>query len=293
MYSYLCIEYANPSNHQDSITINFKLRNSSIVPPWIDQVLKAQQKYSIDDPSRFYGFGSFDEQEKTALLKINNCIDIINSHEKIITRKLTSVADQDTLNYLHNIFEIYHGLLNQQTHPFFVSANKQVQNALADLNICVHSCESISRGNKPRHVVTYFGLPKTKTLSNEHYDLFTDIFEFGTVYLNYVEIGKTIEDLAIDNDRYISDEAFKPFNFFSADFAVNFSKPDLSQVFNKRDLVREYYLTHSKFFLDRGYYAGHPHLNLGKIPLADIDYSHRDVLQSVQTRQYVKSVNFI
>lgn len=293
MYSYLCIEYANPSNHEDSIKIKFKLRNSSIVPLWIDQVLSAQQKYKIDDPERFYGFSSYTQQEKSALLKINKCIDVINSHEKIITRKISSITDQDTLNYLHNIFEIYHGLLDQQTHPFFVSASKHVQNALADLNICVHMCESIVRGNNPRHVVTYFGLPKTKTLSNEHYGLFTDIFEFGTVYLNYVEIGKTIEDLAIDNDRYISDQAFKPFNFFSADFVVNFFESKLDQVFKKRDLVRDYYLKNSKFFLDRGYYAGHPHLNLGKIPLADIDYSRRDVLQSIQTRQYVKSVNFI
>lgn len=293
MYSYLCIEYANPLNHQDSITINFKLRNSSIVPLWVDQVLKAKQTYSIDDPTRFYGFDSYYEQEKTALLKINNCIDIINSHEKIITRKLTSVTDQDTLNYLHNIFEVYHGLLDRQTHPFFVGASKQVQDALADLNIFVHRCESIVRGNNPRHVITYFGLPKTMKLAEEHYTLFTDIFEFGTVYLNYVEIGKTIEDLALDNDRYISDEAFKPFSFFSADFAVTFFESDLNWIFEKRDLVRNYYLKHSKFFLDKGYYAGHPHLTLGKIPLADIDYSQPDVLQLIQTRQYVKSVNFI
>jgi len=293
MYSYLCIEYADPLNHEDSIKIKFKLRNSSIVPLWVDQVLKAQQKYSIDDPTRFYGFESYYEQEKTALLKINNCIDIINSHSEIIKRKLTSVTDQDTLNYLHNIFEVYHGLLDQQTHPFFTSASKQVKDALADLNICVHRCESIVRGNKPRHVVTYFGLPKSLTLTDEHYNLFTDIFEFGTVYLNYVEIGKTIEDLAMDDDRYISDEAFKPFNFFSADFVVNFFESNLNQVFERRDLVRNYYLKHSKFFLAKGYYAGHSHLNLGKIPLADIDYRQPDVLQLIQTRQYVKSVNFI
>lgn len=293
MYSHVCIEYADPLNHDDSITIKFKLRNSSIVPLWIEQVLLAQQKYQIDNPGRFYGFSSYAEQEKSALSKINKCIDTINSHEQIITRKLLSVTDQDTLNYLHNIFEVYHGLLDQQTHPFFVSASKHVQNALADLNIFVHMCESIVRGNNPRHVVTYFGLPKTKTLANEHYNLFTDIFEFGTIYLNYVEIGKTIEDLAIDNDRYISDEAFKPFNFFSADFVVNFFDSDLNRVFEKRDLVRNYYLTHSKFFLDKGYYMGHPHLNLGKIPLAELDHSRDDVLQLVQPRQYVKSVYFI
>jgi hypothetical protein len=260
---------------------------------WIDQVLEAQKNYAIDDPSRFYGFGSLREQQQTAVLKINHCIDIINSHDYVITRKLESVDDQDTLNYLHHIFEIYHGLLDQQTHPFYTSASKTVQQALANLNICVHRCESAARGNRPRHVVTYFGLPKTKTLSDMHYNLFTDISEFGSVYLNYVEIGKTIEDLAVDNDRYIADQAFKPFRFFSADFVVNFFNSDLNAVFKKRDLVRDYYLSHSKFFLDRGYYMGHPHLNLGKIPLADLDCDKQNVLQLIQTRQFVKSVTFI
>jgi hypothetical protein len=32
--------------------------------------------------------------------------------------------------------------------------------------------------------------------------------KFGTVYLNYCEIGKTVEDLANDNDKYIGDDAF-------------------------------------------------------------------------------------
>jgi hypothetical protein len=293
MYSHLCIEYANPLNLSDSVKLNFKLRNYDIVPMWVNQVLEAQKTHAIDDPARFYGFESLHEQEQTAVLKINDCIDIINSHDYIITRKLESVHDQDTLNYLHHIFEVYHGLLDQQTHPFYTSAGKTVQQALANLNICVHRCESVARGNKLRHVVTYFGLPKTKTLSDVDRNLFTDVSEFGSVYLNYVEIGKTIEDLAIDNDSYIDDQAFKPFHFFSADFVVHFFNSDLNAVFKKRELVRDYYLNHAKFFLDRGYYMGHPHLNLGKIPLADLDCDKQNVLQLIQTRQFVKSVTFI
>jgi hypothetical protein len=290
MYNYICIEYADPNNLSDSFPIQFRLRENSVVPKWASKLIDAQKQYTIDDPYRFYGFDDKQTQTSQALAKINSCIDVINSHRPIINRKLSDINDVDTLNYLHHIFEVYHGLLDQQTNEFYLSANIEVQQALADLNICVHRCESIVQGSVPRHVVTYYGLPKTDVLELEDYELFTDVYKFGTVYLNYVEIGKTIEDLAIDNDQYIADEAFQPFKHYSADFGVLFADSDIDQVCCKRDLVREYYLTHSDFFLQQRLYTDHPFLKIGRIPLADIDSSPHDVLQLLRTRQYVKSV---
>ena len=290
MYKYLCIEYADPDNLIDSIPIRFRLRDNSVVPKWTDKLIKAQRHYTIDDPSRFYGFEDKQTQITQALSRINSCIDIINSHEPIVERRLDTVNDTDTLNYLHHIFEVYHGLLDQQTHEFYLTATKEVQQALADLNICVHRCESIAQGSTPRHVVTYFGLPKTDVLDINDYELFTDIYKFGTVYLNYVEIGKTIEDLAVDNDQYIADEAFQPFTHYSADFGVLYADSDRRQVDQRRTLVQDYYLNNSEFFLQRGLYAEHPYLKIGKIPLADLDSPPNNVLQLLRTRQYVKSV---
>lgn len=289
---YLNIEYADPSNLSDSITVKFKLRNNSFVPLWVERVTTAQKDYVIDDPKRFYGFGSIEDQIEYALQEINKCIRIINNYDQIIDKKLNSISDYDTLNYLHHIFEVYHGLLDQQTHPFYINAPDAVKHALAQLNICVHRCESVSRGASPRHVVTYYGLPKTKKLSAEHFDLFTDIYNFGTVYLNYVEIGKTLEDLTIDNDQYIGEEAFKPFDFYSADFCVMYHDSNLSHVLDKRSKIKNYFNANASFFLDRGYYAGDPRLNPGRIPLADIDSHGREVLQLLERRQFVKSVYF-
>ena len=114
MYKKLIIDYADPRDLDNSISLEFLLRNNPIVPRWIERVKAAQQKYPIDDPTRFYGFGN--NQIELALVKINRCIELINSYQLIINRKLNSITDQDTLNYLHNIFEKYHGLLNQQNH---------------------------------------------------------------------------------------------------------------------------------------------------------------------------------
>jgi len=293
MYTYLCVEYADPANHSDSIILKYKLCQNSVVPKWIDKLTQAQAKYPIDDPTRFYGFGNIPSQIDYALTKINQCIDIINSHREIIYRRLSDINDADTLNYLHNIFEVYHGLLDQQTHEFYLSAPIKVRTALADLNIAVHRCESAARENEARHVVTYFGLPKTDQLALVDYDCFTDQYIAGTVYLNYVEIGKTLENLAVDNDHYISDEAFKPFRYYSADFLILFTDSNINRVTTKRELMKKYYNSNMDFFTAQGLEFAHPYLRPGKIPLAELDSSSLDVLQLLQTRQYVKSVKLI
>lgn len=293
MKKYLHIIYCSPKTLTNDIMVSYQLRNHEFVQQWANTLLEAQKLYSIDDPERFYGFKSFEEEQKYAIEKINQCIDIINSHRKIIERKVTSVFDQDTLNYLHHIFEIYHGLLDQQTHEFYTSANATVKKSLADLNILVHRCESVMAGANPRHVVTYFGMPKTKTLDRKHYDYFTDITEFGTVYLNYVEIGKTLEDLAVDQDQYIGEQAFKPYKFYSADFSVRFHDSNLVDVENKRIKIKEYFFKNEDFFKKRNLSFDHYMLRPGRIPLADLCSHGAEIISLLTSRQCVKSIKLV
>ena len=186
-------------------------------------------------------------------------------------------------------------MLDQQNHEFWLDAPVKVRKALADLNVLVHRCESVQCNANPRHVVTYYGLPKTKTLDIEDYAHFTDKIEFGTVYLNYVEIGKTLEDLAYDNDQYISDEAFQPFHHYSADFNVKFWTNTDRQIESKRAIIKSYYDDNKKFFKDKKLSWGHPYLTSGSLPLADLVYngSKKELLEELKTHQHVGSVELI
>lgn len=156
---YLLIEYADPEDQLESITLTYRLRNNPIVPKWIERMRLAQartDKYPIDDPDRFYGFSPIELQREQALFDINQCIDNINAHKELVWRRPESVDDQDCLNYLHHIFEVYHGLLDEQGDK-----DNHLRYMLSRLNVLVHRCESVARGAAPRHVVTYYGLPKT------------------------------------------------------------------------------------------------------------------------------------
>lgn len=278
-------------DHSDSLPLTYRLLDNPVVPKWIERVETAQRSYHIDAPDRFYGFGPLDQQVNTALTKINQCIDTINSHKPIISRRLEQVDDQDTLNYLHHIFEVYHGLLDCQNTEYWNSAPPLVRLALADLNILVHRCESVYRGAVPRHVVTWYGLPKTKTLDVNDYQYFTRRYESGTVYLNYVEIGKTFEDLATDNDRYIAPDAFRPFQHYSADFNVRFADVSDAQLDTHHNKLVKYYREQEEFFNQRGLNFGHCLMQPGQVPLAQL-VTNIDVIKELTNRQYVLSVNF-
>ena len=292
MFSNLEIEYADPCNLQNSVKLNYQLLDHPLVLLWCERLVTAQQKYSIDDPKRFYGFGSLQQQQKSAVEIINYHISVINNFKPVIEKTLDSVYDQDTLNYIHWCFETYHGHLDQQDKSLFASAPDNVKFSLSELNVAVHRCESVAHGAKPRHVTTYYGLPKKYKLAQEHYQYFTSLYKFGTVYINYVEIGKTLENSAIDNDRYITDQAFKPFEFYSADFTVLFYNSTAAEVDALKHKMNIFYDNNQQFFIDRNYSKQDPRLAPGRIPVAELktDYSELEVLNLIELHQYIKSV---
>jgi hypothetical protein len=281
MFTKLHIEYANPADLHDSIMVQYHLRDNPVVARWVKKVMLAQQQYEIDDPARFYGFGSIKDQQHNALEKINRCITTIKLYYPEVTGQyVADVADQDLLNYWHFIFETYHGLLDKQQ-----ASNTALRPVLADLNICVHRCESVARGAEPRHVVTWYGLPKTDVLDLADYDQVQYTWGAGTVFLNYAEIGKTLEDLAFDNDQYIRSGAFQPFRHYSADFVVRFYEQTPEQAAEKRAIIDAYYRSQRAVFGEwQSCYRP------GAVAVADI--VDPVPFKELETRQYIKSVLF-
>lgn len=282
-------------NHEFDLT--FQVHDTSIAQRWADALSEGLEKYPLDDPKRFYGFDDIETEKAAAVERICQTIDIINAHSPIIDRKPYGVDDQDTLNYLHHIFEVYHGLLDQQTHPYYVSAPASVQKALADLNVDVHRCENALRNPGPRFTCTWYGLPKTRLYEPNDFSLLTNEYKFGDVYINYVEIGKTLEDLFYDNDNYIAPEAFRPLKHFSADFVVKFFDVDPAIAAREADRMWAYYYSHLDEFTQLGWGegVGRAALNPGLIPVASLQsgLKQETILTLLQPRQNITEVKLV
>lgn len=273
-----------------TVRLNFNIRPTPLAELWLER-MQHRDKWPMDDPTRFYGFGAMAQETARAENMIKQCMTVINSYDPIIDRSYTSLDDRDLLNYLHSIFEQYHGLLDQQNSIWWNNAPAHVRKALADLNIAVHRCESLAANNPARLVCTWFGMPKQYKLDPAlALNYGTTQIEFGTVYLNYVEIGKTLEDLTIDQDKYISQSAFKPFEYYSADFSVAFYNYNHIQ---KLPDMEKYHQQHLDFFVAKGVGSVYDVRALPlRFPVADLEDSRtpQELLELISQNQFVKQV---
>lgn len=274
----------------DPMQLRFAVRQNPIADAWLER-MSQRDAWPMDDPTRFYGFDSKPKEILTAENLILRCIETINDIEPVIDRPFTSVHDQDYLNYLHHIFETYHGLLDQQTHEFWRRAPDAVRQALAQLNIAVHRCESLG-SPRPRLVCTWFGMPKIYKLDPDRAVQYGSMtVPSGTVCLNYVEIGKTLEDLAQDQDQYIEDDAFQPWQRYSADFFVPFFDIDTRA---NLPVMEKYLDQHRDFFVARGIENVYNAQVLPmRYPVADLEdsRSQSELTDLIQQRQYITRVS--
>ena len=284
-YRYLAVELG----HQDTITLRFSIRNTPVAELWLDRMRYTDQ-WPLDNPDRFYGFGTLEQERLRAEHYIQKCIATINQHRPLVDRPFE--WSQDCLNYLHNIFELHHGLLDQQTSEYWSTANESARRAIAELNLAVHRCEAVMELPRPRLVCTWFGMPKTNLLSEERQSRYGDWrIKCGTVYLNDCEIGKTVEDLERDNDKYIADEAFKPFSHYSADFNIQFYDYDLSTKYGR---IQRYIDQHPEFFLAQNITSVYNvRAQPLRFPVADLIHTgnQEELIAEIAKRQWVKKVS--
>ena len=291
MHKFITIRFGKRGEQE----LSFQIAETNIAQRWARKLQFALSKrYKLDDPRRFYGHTSLSKESKDTLKFITECIDTINDHDPIIERSISRVDDQDTLNYLHSMFEQYHGQLGEPT-GWFKSAPDTVQKAIAELNVLVHRCESLVRGAKPRLVCTYYRMPKQDCLAWSDYDLMTDHTAFGDLCLNYCEIGKTLEDFWRDQDDYVTAQTFKPFRYFSADFNVRLYELSAEELQYQRTGIAEYYDANREQFESAGIRdRRHPHLKAGTIVVAQLIPEHRDKALTVfAEHSYVSSIELI
>lgn len=279
----------------DTLDLVFEIENTALASLWLER-MSLRHQWPMDNPDRFYGFNDIQSERERAIEMMTHSINTINAYRPIIDRYLHDIADQDTLNYLHNIFEKYHGGLDEQDHEFWNEAPDSVKKALADLNIHVHRCESL-RGNKlrPRMVCTWYGMPKTLTLSHTTKQQFGSSGSvFGGVYLNYAEIGKTAQDMANDDDHYMADEMFRPFEHYTADFRVDFYDETDQEIKDQYHKTSDYFARHKDFFAKFGITcADDVRIRPIKFKVAQLQLESRDkdyIISQIRKHQRVSSV---
>jgi len=289
-YKNLIVRLSNKENYSSTFDLTFDLLDSTFLPKWVDRLLHAQHRQDpISEPWAFYNLNDQWTEEYTISF-LNKHIDICNSiHPGMFNKKLTNINDQDTLNYIHSVFEIHHGKLDSwlDNEIFKSEHGDTLRKSLSSINQTVHRCEG--SGSNPKIRVVYFDLPKTKTFTKEDYMLFTNDVDFGGVYTCYADVGKNLESLATDNDDHHHD--FVPNTHYSADFYIRFH--DTNGSINKAK-YNKYYNDNLDYFISKGYEFNDIRLTTGSIKLAQLQYTDKqNMLDEISKYNLIQSVIII
>lgn len=282
----LIVRLSKQQDYSKIFDLEFDLVQSDFLPKWVDRFLHTQQRQDVvSEPWAMYNLNEWTNEYTLDFLN-KNILQCNKISAGMFNRTITDINDQDTLNYLHSVFELHHGQLDAWLkNPVFSQANGNVlRQCLSHINQTIHRCEGQNKNPKIR--VVYFDIPKTETFTKADYEFFTDSIDFGGVYTLYADVGKNLESLAVDNDVHHHD--FVPNLHYSIDFSIRFHDDDGK---SKKSIYKNYLDNHMQYFSDKGYTENDPRLTTGAIKLAQLRYKNKqEVLDEVSKYNNIQSV---
>ena len=242
------------TNNDEDLDLFFSLRDTRIAHKWYSELLQHYDLYETDR------FSDWNTDTGKLIEQLNSHIDIINSYDYIIDKKVTPNPSQDDLSYLHKFFEGLRGEVTVKT-PWYDSAPTHIKYSIERYNVLIHELESVLRtkNNHPTLVVTFKNCPRF-LLSDDDLKEFTYKWTSGTVYINYCQVGKTVLDVFKDRDSIA--DSIRPQTYYSADFMIKFGPSSNSLLHYIRSIILKAWIFFKKFNFEN--------LNLGMIPVADL-----------------------
>lgn len=253
----LIVTLENNNSYEDVL---FDIFDTDIAHRWASEINMNYQLYETD---RFKGWSTSEKDLTYYKTEINKQIAIVNCYSPTINIDSIITFDQNLLNYLHKFFEDLRGTVSNGTE-FYNFAPEEVKHAIDRFNILIHECEHLLRdSDQPTIVVTFQNRPRYG-LKDDDYDHFTFKWNFGTVYINYCEVGKPLLDVYKDQDIFVGIDNIRPLTYYSADFMIKFG-PDVDEEFYHDRLDKFYnWYNLQNFKFDKS------KLSLGLIPVAQL-----------------------
>jgi hypothetical protein len=279
-------------NEAESLTLEFSTLDTSISEKWFDKLKIALSHLDpIKENERMYNFPTHNWSEERIINELNRCITTINEYKQFINLTAIVGGDQNHHNELHKYFELIRGYYSQPTE-YFDNAPRKIQLAIELYNNMIHRLEdhlrykNLTRNNSARIVIT-FNDDLRDPLADEDFDQFVTKFNFGTVHVNYCEVGKTLLNVFHDKDEIVGDGSILPHRYYAAGMTLKFYNGtaglyDFDNWWNKNE---------SKLN-SLGFYKGDKTLALGYLPVAKLIYNtnETDIINNISKFTKVNSV---
>lgn len=245
-------------NNKEKSIIEFAILQTDIAQRWADEIAKNYPLYETD---RFTNWPNSIKSKKYYEYYLKYHMDVIDKYGYKID--YDKVDFQDALNIMHKHFEHLRGHVDRPSF-WYQTAPQEVKNSVDKFNILIHEYENFLEEEKqdfknPTIVCTFMDRPKYNLLK-EDYKYFTHSWEYGTVYINYCEVGKPLLDVFKDKDDHA--EAIFPQSTYSADFMIKFGPSVPKDFVTKKQEEFDVWYAAQDYNFDN--------LSLGLIPVAQL-----------------------
>ncbi len=254
----------------------YTINNFNSTLAWINAGLESYiiEEYFTPDSVRFgkeYQIASrFDKTEENNLQLI---------------QKIGLLEKKTILNRLHNHFEKLQGTVNNLS-PYYKIADYETKYAIRQLNVLCHEIETlilsqqkqsyVPEWTRPSQITTWLHAPRY-SLNDTHRELFlTNKYnrEFGTVYMHWAQIGKTLFEVFRDEAApELTDtvcEAITHLEYYSGEFDIEWAA---DMVYNDPTTpwhTEEQNKFH-KWLINNNLDPNDPKLSLGYLPIGQVD----------------------
>ena len=253
--------------------LNFELYETDIAKKWFDVLAEqVNNNNKIYESDRFYGFSDESWNETKIVSELNKCIKQINKENPVINHLAFVNMSQEHLNQLHHYFEILRGSILSPT-DFWTNASITTKKSLERYNVLIHRAEDFYNQKisklEPRITCTFYH-KKRYELHDTDYKHFTLLKNFGEVYINYCEVGKSLLDVYRDHDDIVGEDNIRPLRHYSADFRVHFYNNTQTQVDKLLKEMNSWWEKNHNFLSSLGFYQNDLKNAIGYIPVAKI-----------------------
>ena len=303
------------ANHIDKtkeFDFDIEVYDNQLAQDW----LKALKTDVIDAKRKFHhqfcflGFANTYRDHDYLCNIVNNAISEINDSLDYHIPETYSkdMLNQDSLNTLHNHFEILKGK-RWEPSEYFTNASKKNKENIELLNWTCHELETLNFATetvlqdpnnlRPATMMHWVDCPP-HDLTDEHRKLFTNWYDsrFGEVYMHWCQIGKTLFEVFHDEGAPdLTDticEAITELRYYSGEFDIHWGR-DMTRANNP--YWNNVYNGFNEWLYRNGIDPHDPKNSLGTMPIAQVQIEKsfgntelQTVWDTLSDHMYVKGV---
>ena len=256
----------------EETTIDFSIHTKKSAQIWASCLQKAIPS-GFRENDRFDNFPQHPRGDLKNLIAAFEKVSLVleDMHPELDFPKLDQSNLQQSINYLHHSFAHSHLVTNK--------INEKNKEAWQEYNTLLHAMEGAMSNayysnlgflSLSSIIITFKDQQKVE-IPEDCYKDFVLPKQFGTVYINYAQVGRHFQELYHSQDQHLDDSHIQPYRFIAADTYLWFG-PTAGH-FVEKDLwpkMKEWFEKYKERFNRLGFYWGDPKLAIGAIPVAQL-----------------------